>query len=113
MPAAACAYCGKPTASGTRCLSCQKKDAAREEKKRSRRKAQKLCPQCGKVKLAEGEKSCLRCMLKVKDEDDFVDPIMKSRNWKKRLSGSGTDSKEAEGLDAQGKRSGQRSRLTS
>jgi hypothetical protein len=35
--------------------------------------------------LKEGEKSCLRCMLKVKDGDDFVAPIAKSRNWKKRL----------------------------
>jgi hypothetical protein len=86
MPAAACSYCGRPAMrSGTRCRECAKADADRELAKRKKRLEAGLCPQCGKARLATGEKSCLKCMLKVKDGDDFVGPIVKSRGWKKRL----------------------------
>jgi hypothetical protein len=72
---------------------CEKHAGEHAEAQKQRREAIKnkgYCPQCGKVKLAKKEKSCLRCMLKVneKDGDDFVGPIVKSRNWAKRLKES-------------------------
>lgn len=73
--------------SNTRCKECAKADAARSDRKRRKRKNDGYCPQCGKVKLANAEKSCLSCMLKVSSErgDDHVPAIMKSRGWAKRL----------------------------
>ncbi len=83
-----CVECGVAVGpDNVRCDRCAAKHADSQKDVREKRKMKGYCPQCGRVKLAKGQKSCLRCMLKVSEErgDDFVHPITKSRNWPKRL----------------------------
>ena len=86
--------CGRIAAAGhSICKPCRDDMSTDIGAERQSRRDQGLCPQCGEP--TGGEPSCLRHMLNVSTEkgDDFVSAIMKSRGWKKRLSGGGTDSK--------------------